>query len=329
MSNNACMHHPILALSKCQNGMSLIEVMVASLVMMISGLAILTLMTNHQKQVKSLEQKLESLALEQSLQRLFAEINSCKCIFQNVSFDGIASGGSMRLKSVSNGCFTGSALIEEQSTLPSSTAGLKVDSIELTNIIDVGSGSKNADFVVNFNSTSLAGPLKSIRIPSMSFSTSANKVDQCLGSLSAEKTCTSMGGAWNNQGCTLPSQVVEPSMICVGMGGNMVNGKCVLTQCSTGTFAGLNSSGIPICIINTGVVGPIISCLNGVCPNGQTVSCKLKAVIAGYSASAGKGTCSSESEGQACDPASEGQVKCLLWSMGDNKKVLSCICDRQ
>ena len=119
-----------------ESGTSLIEIMISSAIALITSLAIATLISSQQKQVKSLEQKLESLALEQSLQRLFADINACRCIFQNISFDGIPSGGGMSLNSINNGCFLGDTLIQANSLLPHSTTGLKVTTIELSNITD-------------------------------------------------------------------------------------------------------------------------------------------------------------------------------------------------
>lgn len=234
----------------------------------------------------------------------------------------------MSLNSINNGCFLGDTLIQANSLLPHSTTGLKVTTIELSNITDLSLNSKKADFLVNFDSNSLSGPLKSIRVPSMSFSISSNKVDQCLGSLSAEKTCTSMGGIWNSQGCTFPSQAVEPSMMCVGMGGVMINGKCSLTQCPLPTtFGGFDSSGSFICNrqnTTSGTAAP--GCPNGVCSTGNKI-CKFKSTIAGNAAATNKEPCMTEHEGQNCNLENDGFIACVLWSMGSSQKVLTCICE--
>ncbi len=61
-------------------------------------------------------------------------------------------------------------------------------------------------------------------------------------------------------------------------------------------------------------------------PSAGNKICKLKSTIAGNAAAANKGLCMTENEGQNCKLVNDGRVACVLWSMGNSQKVLTCIC---
>lgn len=69
-------------------GFSILETIVALGLVSILGFAITSLMMNLSQQNKKLQQKLESVQLEQSISRLLVDAGSCNCLFANTPWSG-------------------------------------------------------------------------------------------------------------------------------------------------------------------------------------------------------------------------------------------------
>lgn len=190
--------------------------------MSIIGLAMATMITQLQKQNKGLQQKLESIQIEQSLTRLLTDNNNCKCMFQNLTIPSDNSNVTIT-GGIKAGC-SGVNLLTPGTEVHSSGTGLKVSSVELKNITNVDATRKLANIVVNFDQNSLASPLRSISIIGQSFLVSGTTVTECVGLPGAKEMCQGMGGTWISGACQM-----SPQLACTSLGGNWTGSACSLT----------------------------------------------------------------------------------------------------
>jgi hypothetical protein len=193
--------------------MLVVEVIVASVILAISGMAMLSMMDVMRKQIRSLDQKLESISLASDLQRLILDGNSCGCMFNGVSIIG---NSDVPLQGLKRGCFS-DYVVRSNSSLPGSQTGLKVKEVKLTNITTTGAEAKSAELFVSFDEKSLSGPLHSVSGGKMIISLAGNSVSGCSGNLSSAlvtngsesgytidsiaQTCRQLGGQWNGSIC--------------------------------------------------------------------------------------------------------------------------------
>lgn len=192
---------------KNQKGFSLVEVLVASFLMLILGLAMVTMTVNQQRQNKALQQKLDVMEVEQTLLRLLAEPQSCQCMFQGLVWNPDGQNNLPDLTTIKNGCATGAnnTLLSHNAVITGTSSSLKVNAIKVKNAKDIGGNNRTADIEISFLSAPDMPPVKSILLSSQSFSINPadSKIDQCLGVAGADKMCVSMGGSWSAGKCTL------------------------------------------------------------------------------------------------------------------------------
>lgn len=187
------------------NGFSLIEILIALVIFMFLTLGMSSSIVFLSRQNKALQQKIDSISLEQTIVRLLSDNNSCQCMFENIPWP---QQGEISLNSLKNGC--GSDIISTSGILSNySNSGLTISSIKLINLKSISATQKSADLVIDFDSTKLAGPLSSIKLVAQGFITNniggQTQIQQCLGIAGASIMCESMGGTWSNNICTFKS----------------------------------------------------------------------------------------------------------------------------
>lgn len=202
-----------------RRGFGILEALIAFGLVSIIGLAITFTLLNFMKQNKGLQQKLESIELEQNIVRLLSDVTSCDCIFKGYPFSGenISDG-------IKNGC--AGNLIKPNSLISPTGAGLKVKSIKLQ---DLNESEKTADLLIDFNEESVVGVLKPIRIRSLKFQVSGGNIDRCFGSLGKKELCLNFGWTWENNKCTF--QTAQDT--CGTLGGSWNGSSCSLPGSST------------------------------------------------------------------------------------------------
>lgn len=200
----------------CQRGFSLLEVLVAAGIVSFIGLAMTSTTVNLLRQNKGLQQKLESIELEQNIVRLLSDGTSCDCIFNGYSFsDADITDG------IKNGC--SGYLIKPNSMVSPEGSGLKIKSIKLD---DVNVSQKTADLLIDFNQESIVGALKPIRIKSLKFILNGSNIDRCFGSLGTKEFCLNLGWTWESNKCTFQTA----QQTCVSLGGTWDTNKCRISS---------------------------------------------------------------------------------------------------
>lgn len=188
---------------KHHNGFSLVEVLVTVGVISIMGLAMATMMSSLERQNKALGQKLESIELEQSLNRILVDNASCGCLFDYPAWT--TGTPEINLTHLKKGCSADNLLATDTSIYTNSQ--LKVETIKLKNITPfAGSGTISGDVEIVLKNG--VNSMKPIRIPGLRFSpddiTTPTKIAGCVGVAGAETMCTGMGGTWKDGKCQLP-----------------------------------------------------------------------------------------------------------------------------
>ncbi|MGZ3782583.1 MAG: PulJ/GspJ family protein [Pseudobdellovibrionaceae bacterium] len=253
-------------------GFSLIEILITIGIAGIISLAIATITTTLIKQNKALQQKLESIELEQNTVRLLADNNSCNCIFQGLPFTGAET---LMSDGIKNGC--SGYLIKPNSLISANGSGLKISTIKLDTL---NIAEKSADLLINFAPGSIVGSLKPIRIKSLRFVISGTNIDQCFGVAGSKEVCISMGGTWQNNTCSFAAPA---SQTCASLGGSWTGSSCTLptpsvsgsTLCSSlgGTWGGSSCSFAPTTTTTPLPTSAPVPALiaGGNCPSGQFV----------------------------------------------------------
>lgn len=224
------------------NGFSLIEILVAAGLISIIGLSVASLMVSFHKENKSLSEKLESIELEQGLNRILADNSSCSCLFDSPAWT--TSDTQVSLTHLKRGCTAANFLVVNAPVSPQSQ--LIVDSIKIKNINPIGGGNLIGDIEIALKGG--VASMKPITIPGQSFvpdsSSAPTKISSCLGVAGASQMCTSMGGTWIDNKCKWPGATPVSTEACVAAFGAdwTYNGTACVPP--GGSFGGNNSVGM-------------------------------------------------------------------------------------
>lgn len=216
------------------HGMSIVEVVVASGIMLIIGIGVVSLMSSQQKSNKNLEYKLDVLNVEGALARLLSDDSNCACMFNGISFS--SSNQNVNLNKIPNGCQTGpnNSLVTVGAKLTSDSS-IIVQSIALANVVDSGVNQKSSDLIIEVTNPGMA-IIKPIKIPARQFRVNSG------GSITS---------------CTMESSPTEKcansAMIYIGIG-NSFNGSTANTDGCVPYSAFQGATGL---VGATGAVGPI------------------------------------------------------------------------
>ncbi|MCB0371161.1 MAG: hypothetical protein KDD45_17530, partial [Bdellovibrionales bacterium] len=148
------------SLKLTSTGYSLIEVLIATSIVMMMALAMGTLIHNNQKQNKGLQQKLEAIELEQQVVRLLTDVAACECMFKDLDW----TGSDINIPLLKRGC--GGNLVSAGNLISPGGSGVKINTIQLENI---DTANISADLKITFDSTSTIIPLKPIIISGQHF----------------------------------------------------------------------------------------------------------------------------------------------------------------
>lgn len=155
--------------------MVLISLSITSIVIMVMS----TFLNETTKSLKRLGQKFESLDTKQALMRVLLDANTCSCQLNpdqtvdnsndsNLLFDSNVTDGSLKIKlnRLQTGCNADSPILaKENELLPGTQTGLKIKSIELTDLKPSGSGSQwQGRWRISFEETSMATALRPIEV---------------------------------------------------------------------------------------------------------------------------------------------------------------------
>lgn len=212
--------------SQDKAGFSLVELLVAIGIMSIIMAGMAALGVNLSRESKALQQKLETIEMEQVLVRLMSERSACDCMFRGIDW---RSDAAMEIPLLAKGCNStpGSYLISAGKPLSDYGAGVEISRISLQNPTDIGGNNRVADLVIEFSRSSLIRPLRPLRIPSQSFVLSGTSIGQCMGIAGSEVLCHDLGGTWSSGSCQFPQ--VGGDLACTSAGGRMINGTCVMS----------------------------------------------------------------------------------------------------
>lgn len=226
---------------KSNSGFSLVEVLVSFGLTFIVAAAMSAMLINMQKQNNALQQKLLTIEYEQSINRLMADNLSCNCMFTGITWPTtITANTNITLTNIKNGCQTGAAANLISSGQPL-TAGnnLKVSSIKLDALQNIGTGKVASDIVIEFDASTAYGPLKPVRIKSQGFNLSGSTISSCMGVAGADTMCASFGGTWTGGSCNLTP---PPSTTCSTMGGVWNGSTCTMTASPSTTCSSMGGN---------------------------------------------------------------------------------------
>lgn len=218
------------SLKSQEQGFSLLEVIVSVGILGIMTWATTGMIISLMNENKVLSEKLESIELEQSVNRLTTESIACSCMFD--SPDWTVGISEVELTHLKKGCLSERLLVVGE--LLNSSSKLRTESIKIKNISSIGSGNLMGDLEIKL--TGGARSIKPLLISGLSFSPDnvalPKKITNCLGVAGAQQLCVGMGGSWNGH-CTLPptegSEPLGIAKTCVALGGTFTEpvGPCV------------------------------------------------------------------------------------------------------
>lgn len=210
-----------------QIGFTLIEVVISSAILGIILFALTSYMSFQLTQQRRLTQKYAVLSLGNLIQSTFTDPANCPCQFPG-TFDETLTNPSLTMDKVLASCVPGSGdLVAKGSDLINSS-GLVPLSVAFTNIKPAGGNQYTGTVEVDFDPSSVAGPLRPLQIPLRVFTSQLapkkTKINSCINTApSLASMCASLGGTFNStsQTCALsaPAQ-------CASLGGSWVGGKC-------------------------------------------------------------------------------------------------------
>ncbi|MCM2280948.1 MAG: prepilin-type N-terminal cleavage/methylation domain-containing protein [Bdellovibrionaceae bacterium] len=234
-----------------EDGFSLIEMVIASGILLVLALGMSSFYTTMSKENSALQQKLNTLELEQAVVRLLGDADACSCMFSGLAMGTINSNIDLSTP-LKNGC-SSDILIAPDKPI-SASSSVTVNTIQLKNLKVIAPGRRGADLEVSFSNTVRA--LKPITIPSLGFEIAAGKVTQCVGTAGAQKLCQDMGGIWDTTSskCQMPSDIAT---LCAKFGGtySSVSGSCQLP-----TATASNTTGTPTATATSNMNCPKSSC---------------------------------------------------------------------
>ncbi len=148
------------------NGNSLVQVMVAAGIMSVVALGVATMISDQNKQVKALTEKLLTKETELSIKNVFLDSNYCSCIFRGKTFDTTTNSWSAGITVIPN-AFTavpafpaactasGTNIVPAVGAVLAGGSTMTVGAIGLTSIVETtaGSGNYSANIEVGFNNT--------------------------------------------------------------------------------------------------------------------------------------------------------------------------------
>lgn len=212
-----------------QAGQSLIQVLVSIALISILILAFASMMTNEQRALEQVNQKLASLDLERLLTSAFADGSLCATLF---SKSALTAFDPMTVSSVTGAVETfvqippgtPSPLVAKGKPASVMSGNLVVQSISLTDVVcqspcTASSNLFNGNLTVAFDPKKLVIPLRTITIPII-FSTTggagAQIPDSCVGNTQAMATCLATGGTWNAAANTCAGGKTKTPPFCLG-----------------------------------------------------------------------------------------------------------------
>ncbi|MFN7455415.1 MAG: type II secretion system protein J [Pseudobdellovibrionaceae bacterium] len=207
----------------------LVEVLVAVAIMAIIAVGMAAMTVSIARQNTSLQEKLQSIELEQSIHRLMADSNNCACMFANLAWP--TNGTEISLGQLKNGCQTGGTALISAGQKINPSSNMKVASVKLKNLKNIDATTVSGDLEILFDEGTLESALKPISIPSQSFTLTGSSVRACLGVQGADRICSSLGGTWN--GTTCATKPPPPTETCTSIGGTWTDGACRAASSAT------------------------------------------------------------------------------------------------
>lgn len=204
--------------SKNFKGFSLIEIMVSIGIMSIVTLGISSMISTQNKQIKVMTEKLSTNELSARLKLTMGSQNYCSCLFRGLTFDETTKTWSSAVNSFPESfttipafpaACTASATMIAAPNMNVSNTSLKIDHVNLTNVLEMppGSGHYIGDFVFSFKDFIMKP--RDVVIPiefavDLWTGTSANRsFDSCT--ISGSNHATLSNCAWEAYGCGMLS----------------------------------------------------------------------------------------------------------------------------
>lgn len=208
------------------SGFTLVEVLIASAILGIILFALTSYMSFQLTQQRRLTQKYAVLSLGNLIQSTLTDPANCPCQFPG-TFDETLTNPSLKMDKVLASCQPGSGTLVGKGSELVNSAGLTPSSVAFTNIKLAGGNQYTGTVEVDFDPSSVAGPLRPLQIPLRVFTSQLapkkTKINGCINTApSLGSICSSLGGTFNaqTQSCSFSGQTQ-----CANLGGTWINGK--------------------------------------------------------------------------------------------------------
>lgn len=212
-------------LSNNEHGLTLIEVMVALGILAISLLLFTNFMNSQFVQQKRLAQKIELNDFQRVLTTLYANSNTCPCMFPS-TLDSTSKTNLTQLKDSCDASVP--PLITINNDLPNSDTGVKIKDIAIDKVVPIGANLYKVELIVNPDHSTLVASLAPTRttvVVSASGPDPANlSVDACGDNMDndpspskfdIDQVCFYLGGSVDptTKKCSIPYAAAAPAAL--------------------------------------------------------------------------------------------------------------------
>jgi prepilin-type N-terminal cleavage/methylation domain-containing protein len=224
-----------------QKGFTLVEIMIATAMLSVLSLGLMSLTSNMAKNQVTTETKLESIELRRLIMTLLMDKTACEN-----TFNGLPIGAN--ITNIKNGNNTVS--YSAGSTYGNNT-------LQIVSFITVDAGVINSaasvraiDLIITFKKMKKlsSGTISNATIRLNVKAPAANGIiSACFSDVdqTSQTNCNSLGGTWTGTTCTLPS--CPPNQVLQKINSD-TTATCVAINCPSGSyFRGLDASGVQQC----------------------------------------------------------------------------------
>lgn len=267
-----------------QHGFSLLEVLVASVILMLIATGVMTIITENQKAFKNLTSRMGESMLITDLNQILADKAMCKKV--------LTESGTQRLtRPIFKPEITLPAYgtIEEGATLLGAIKVTKFE-IDTTGQLPIDTAIPSQKKIIaslwlqtdDVNSALIDKKRKLVSTFSIYYNATNNNIESCDGAMPEAEMCHKLGGTWSNSVCIIS---------------NIANNISILNKsCGSGlALSGFNSAGDPICTIlpdrnpssQTSVSSNTATAITNNTSTGTQTSLATTAIISGMQCSPG------------------------------------------
>lgn len=187
-----------------QNGFSLIEILIASGIIAIVAMAMASMTSSQQKQMRLLEQKSETIDLKNTLAKLLYDPAICTTQLQNlpltpdVALNFVNKDISSINTAVESTPIVAGPVAGVSSPLPNSKTGIKVDGLRLQNFVLIKPGVYRSIMEISFDKNSTIIALIPINLGLvLKVNMATNQIQSCESLDIKESHCNELGGTWD------------------------------------------------------------------------------------------------------------------------------------